>query len=62
METRANFSYMLVGLILLWLSIPIFVLASSDISRIALDITAGLAMVFGAWSLNKEPRFFITAE
>ena len=61
METRANFSYMLVGLILLWLSIPIFVLASSDISRIALDITAGLAMVLGAWSLNKEPRFFITA-
>jgi hypothetical protein len=60
-ETSANFGYMLVGLILLWLMVPIFALASSDISRIALDITMGLALVLGAWSLNKELRFFITA-
>ncbi len=37
METRANFGYMLVGLILLWLLIPILALVSSDISRIALS-------------------------
>jgi len=61
METRANFGYMLFGLMLLVLLVPIFALASSNIARIALDITLGLALVFGAWSLNKEPKFFITA-
>jgi len=60
-ETRANFGYMLVGLILLWLMVPIFALASSNIARIVLDITLGLALVLGAWSLYREPRFFFPA-
>ena len=52
--TRANFGYMLVGLVLLWLLVPIIALTSTNIARIALDITLGLALVLGAWSLNKE--------
>jgi voltage-gated potassium channel len=60
-ETRANFSLMLVGLILLWSAEPIMTVVSTDVARIALYLTIGLALCLGAWSLARDRRFFLIA-
>lgn len=60
-ETRANFAFMLVGLIVLWGVAPVMALASSVIAQIAMYLAIGAALILGAWSLSKERRFFLTA-
>ena len=60
-ETRANFGFMLVGLILLWSAAPIMTLASSDAAQTTLYLALGAALCLGAWSLAREARFFAAA-
>ena len=60
-ETRANFGFMLVGLIVLWLIAPVLALTSSDTAKIVENVALGAAMVLGAWSLSKERKFFLIA-
>lgn len=60
-ETRANFAFMLVGLIVLWAVAPVLALADSGIAQITLYVAFGAALVLGAWSLSKERRFFLFA-
>lgn len=60
-ETRANFGFMLVGLIVLWAVAPVLALASSAIAQIVLYLALGAALILGAWSLSRERRFFLIA-
>jgi hypothetical protein len=60
-ETRANFGFMLVGLIGLWAVMPILTLVHSTIAQIVFYVALGAALVLGAWSLSRERRFFLTA-
>jgi hypothetical protein len=60
-ETRANFGFMLVGLILLWLVSPFLAMVSTDVGNIALYVAIGAALCLGAWSLSTERRVFLAA-
>jgi hypothetical protein len=59
-ETRANFGFMLVGLILLWSTAPIASLATGAADTI-LYVALGAALCLGAWSLAREAWFFAPA-
>ena len=59
-ETRANFGFMLAGLILLWSTAPIMSLATGA-ADIILYLVLGAALCLGAWSLAREARFFVPA-
>ena len=59
-ETRANFGFMLVGLIVLWSAAPIMSLATGAADAI-LALAIGAALCLGAWSLARETRFFAVA-
>ena len=61
METRANFGFMLVGLILLWSAAPVMALVGTGAAQITLYLTIGAALCLGAWSLSRESRFFLPA-
>jgi len=60
-ETRANFVFMLIGLILMWLVTPMISMVSTDVGNIALYVVIGAALCLGAWTMSKERRFFLVA-
>ena len=60
-ETRANFGFMLLGLILLWSAAPVMTLVGTAAAHITLYLMIGVALCLGAWSLSHESRFFLPA-
>lgn len=61
-DTHANFGFMLLGLILLWFTMPFMALVSTEIGDIALYLALGVALCLGAWTLSRErTRFLIAA-
>jgi hypothetical protein len=60
-ETRANFVFMLIGLMLMWLIAPLISLVSTTVGNIVLYLVIGAALCLGAWSLSRERRFFLVA-
>jgi hypothetical protein len=57
-ETRANFGYMLTGLMVLWSAAPLMALARTGTGKITLVLLIGGALCLGAWTLVRERRLF----
>ncbi len=60
-ETRANFVFMLIGLVLMWLTAPFISMVSTAVGNIVLYLVIGAALCLGAWSLSRERGFFLVA-
>lgn len=60
-ETRANFGFMLAGLVMLWSVEPFMIVVGTGTALIAMYVVIAAALCLGAWSLARERRVFVTA-
>ena len=56
-----NFGYMLLGLVLLWLGLPIFRFMAGDDSQVISYLVVGSALAIAAYSVLEKKTYFLIA-
>lgn len=58
---QPNFGYLLLGLCVLWLGMPILRIPVGEYSQVLSYVIFGAALCVAAWSVLKEPQYFLIA-